>query len=155
LPLRGRAGTRPECSRSIPGEFPEHFWSIPALKAAPNKRTRTFAGAEHDTLTKSFFVGQIEKGPHRSKALAAQIPNPGFFRSRVEGDIFDFVASPRWGAAAASACRTRTVRSLAPAPNMANVQVLEGQPAISAGTTLANATLPNPAYAMKGPESPM
>ena len=29
-PLRGRAGTRPECSRSIPGAFPEHFWSIPA-----------------------------------------------------------------------------------------------------------------------------
>jgi hypothetical protein len=79
---------------------------LPALLGAPRGppgrrfiNTRAFIyrrSLVHNTTPSrnGVFVGQTEKRPHRSKALAAQIPNPGSVARRAKREIFDFCPPP-------------------------------------------------------------
>jgi hypothetical protein len=49
---------------------------------------------QHVSLRNRVLVDQIEKRPHHSKALAAEILNPGSISRRSAHDFFVFVAPP-------------------------------------------------------------
>ena len=80
--LCGFAAQKERCAQHVRFEAP--FCSVPEGCCSQNR----------------IFMDHNEKRDLISRALGAQIPNPGSFRSRAEREIFDFCCpppAPPWG----------------------------------------------------------